>query len=130
MEMNTRAQHLAYIKKMGVFTIECNKKIFSPEEIAILEKYGHWFDALTSGNLIPLTDMQNEFIKVANGEKTPITPAETAWHRYLGRKAVETKYGDRLNLQYKPESDSFYNREMAKQQRKMMFNEMSKNHRS
>ncbi len=130
MTMSTRKQHIAYIEEKGKFHIDCSRNIFSAEEISILEKYGHWFHALSNGILEPVTDMQREFIMVANEQKTPITPAEISWHKYNGRKRIEAKLGDRLNVQYIPETDSFYNREMAKQQHKMMFNEMSKNHRS
>ena len=127
--MATKHEHLQYLKEKGRFTVDCGLVIFSPEEIEILEKYGHWFQALTNGELQPITEMQENFIRVAKGERKPFSEFEQAWFRYLGRKRIEAKDGDSLKAQYVPESDSFYNREMAKQQKKVMFNVIRKTHR-
>jgi uncharacterized protein YifE (UPF0438 family) len=126
--MSSKQDHLIYIQVKGEFIVNCNHKIFHPDEIKVLEKFGHWFLALTTGILEPISDGQKEFIRVANNEITPITIAEKAWHKYLGRKAIETKAGESLNIQYQIEEDTFYNREMAKKQKRMMFGEVQKNH--
>ncbi len=66
--MNSKGEHLEYIAHKGLFNIDCNLIIFSKEEIEILEKWGHWFMALVSGELKPITEMQARFIKVMNRE--------------------------------------------------------------
>lgn len=128
--MNTKKEHIAYLKSKGTFCIDCNTIIFSEEEKEILKKYGHWFKALCDGTLAPCTEMQENFIKVYNAEQEPFSIEEKAWFKYLGRKKIEEKLGDRLNIQYHPEDDSFYSRDMAKKLRGMMYNEMHKNHKS
>lgn len=126
--MSTKQDHLDYIQEKGRFKVDCSHAIFHIDELEALEKYGHWFHALSTGILEPITEMQKEFIAVSNHEKTPITPAEYAWFKYQGRKAVELKYGDRLKTQYHVEDDTFYSREMAKKLKRMMFGETQKNH--
>ena len=128
--MTEREKHLLYIAEHGEFVVDCNRAIFSSEELTILTRYGHWFRALTDGVLQPVTKMQIAFVDVAHDRREPITPAEHAWFRYLKRKWIEEKYGDSLHKQYKPAHDTFYNREMAKQMKKMMAGENLKNHRS
>jgi uncharacterized protein YifE (UPF0438 family) len=127
-EYSTLQDHLHLLKEKGRFIVDCSHAIFHPEELKALEKYGHWFQALSSGVLQPISEMQKEFIKVANHEKTPITTADFAWFKYQGRKSVEAKFGDRLKTQYHVEEDTFYNREMAKKQKRMMSAEVQKNH--
>jgi uncharacterized protein YifE (UPF0438 family) len=126
--MSTKKDHLSYIKEKGEFRVDCSHEIFHPAEIKVLEKYGHWFHALTTSILEPISEGQKEFIRVANHEITPITPAEKAWHKYLARKVIEAKAGDSLKIQYHVEVDPFYNREMARQEKRIMYGEMKKNH--
>jgi len=126
--MTNKQEHLVYWKSKGDFVIDCDLKIFSPEEIDILRHYGHWFRALTDGILQPCTIMQQAFVDVAHERRVPITPAEHAWFRYLKRKWIEEKYGDSLKNQYVPAQDTFYNRDMAKTVKKMMAGENLKNH--
>ena len=109
--MTDKKQHIEYIERMGSFKIDCSREIFSMEEIEILNKWGHWFSALTSGELKPISEAQIRFIQVLNGKYEPFTCEENAWFKYLGRKAVEEKYGERLNVSYKAEGDTFYPRE-------------------
>lgn len=127
-DMSNKQEHLAYWKSKGDFVIDCDLAIFSTEEIQILKRYGHWFRALTSGDLKPFTVMQQAFIDVAHEKREPITPAENAWFRYLKRKWIEEKYGDSLKKRYVPAQDTFYNREMAKNLKKIMAGENLKNH--
>ncbi len=126
--MLNKQEHLKLIKEKGRFVVDCSHDIFSNEQIEILEKYGHWFMALTTGKLEPITDLQRDFVLVATHKKEAFSLEEIAWFRYLGRKAVEAKHGDRLKHRYQPEDDTFYNREMVTSQRRMMFGEMKKNH--
>ncbi len=126
----TKQEHLNYIKTHGAFTIDCGTAIFSIDEIEILEKYGNWFAALTNGTLIPFTDIQERFIKVSHGNEDPFSPEERAWFKYLGRKKVEAKFGDKLTVHYIQDDDPFYSRDMVKSLRKTMFAVTSGNHRS
>jgi len=126
--MLNKQEHLKLIKEKGRFVVDCSHDIFSNEQIEILEKYGHWFMALTTGELEPITDLQRDFVLVATHKEEAFSLEEIAWFRYLGRKAVEAKHGDRLKQHYQSEDDTFYNREMLTSQRRMMFGEMKKNH--
>jgi len=126
--MISKGEHLEYISQKGLFTIDCDLKIFTKKEIEILEKWGHWFIALTSGELKPFTEMQERFIKVMNGELKPSAAEETAWFKYLGRKSVERKFGDRLRVQYEAEHDSFYSREDKKLMNKITYSTISRIH--
>jgi len=127
--MASKEQHLNYIKDHGKFKVDCNHVIFSNDELEILEKYGHWFNALISGELEPITELQKEFIRVANGEAVAFSPEEKAWSKYQKRKEIEEKYGESLNIHYHSADDTFYSRDMAKQMKKTMFAEMRNNHR-
>lgn len=128
--MTDKEKHIAFIKSNGTFQIDCKTIIFNMNEIEILKKHGHWFKALCNGTLKPITDLQNRFVMVSKGEGEPFSLEEKAWFKYLGRKKVEAKYGDSLDRVYYPEEDTFYNRDMVKRLRGMMYNEMHKNHRS
>jgi uncharacterized protein YifE (UPF0438 family) len=127
--MDNKQKHIAYLKKQSRFIIDCNTDAFSSEEIEILEKHGNWFKALCNETLTPFTMRQEEFIRVTKGEMEPVSLEEKAWCKYLGTKNMESKPGDIQNKEYLPYEDSFYNREMYKQNRKMMFGVMRDNHR-
>jgi uncharacterized protein YifE (UPF0438 family) len=127
--VDPKKQHLEFINKKEPFKLRCKTMIFSDDQIELLEKYGHWFQALTDGVLEPITDLQKEFVKVARKEKMPVSPFEWAWFKYLGRLEWEDKNKHILEADYRLEEDSFYNRDMAKQQRGMMFKVMTDNHK-
>jgi uncharacterized protein len=61
--------------------------------------------------------------------KKPTSLYEWAWFKYLGRKRFEVEKGDNLKIQYRPLVDGFYSREMAKQQKSMIFGVVRKTHR-
>jgi len=103
--------HKNYIQRKGRFTIECNILVFSTEEIAILQKWGHWFKALCDGELSPFSWKQERFIQVMKGEEEPFSLHEQAWYKYIGRKKVEALYGDSLYANYDPEEEGFYSKE-------------------
>ncbi len=110
--------------------MDCDHKVFSEDEIEILEKFGHWFDALSRGILKPFTELQERFVLVSKSDKMkPFSPEENAWHKYLGRKRFEKQYGDSLNKQYVLKDCAFHNRDMKRQQNKIMYNVISSNHR-
>lgn len=98
------------------------------DEEKIVEKYGHWFEALTYGDLEPFTELQKNFVKVAQGEADPISIEEIAWFKYMERKKIEEKYPNIADINYRYEEEGFYTRKMAKQMKSMMYSEMGKNH--
>jgi hypothetical protein len=63
--MDFKQKHLFYIQNRQPFKLKCKTVTFSNDQIEILEKYGHWFQALTEGEIEPITELQHEFIKVA-----------------------------------------------------------------
>lgn len=109
--MSPKSIHLEYIKSKGAFTIDCSFQIFSKEEIEVLQKFGHWFHGLVSGELKPLTVEQKQFIQVIKEKRSPNTLYEKAWMKYLGRKRLEEANPEvfKLNFQYK--EDGFHTRE-------------------
>lgn len=127
--MSIKQEHLDYLKEKGKFTVDCSQAIFSCVYIEIQGKYGHWFMALIPGELEPITELQKEFILVSRGQKSPFSIEELAWFKYLSRKAIEAKSGDKLYEQHHLQDDAFFSWEMEKKQKKMMFGVMRKNHR-
>lgn len=129
--MSTRKEHLEYISETkGKFVVDCSHEIFTNEELEILVKYGHWFTALTAGELEPITALQREFILVATHEKEPFSIEEWAWYHYMGRKAYEAKHGDKYHVPTCHfEDDPFYNRDKAKELRSTMFKVMRDNNK-
>ena len=55
------------------FHIQCNKSIFTDEEIEILEKYGKQFQGFTTGERPPKTQGHDKFIEAARGKREPET---------------------------------------------------------
>lgn len=126
--MSTKQEHLDLIATKGKFTMNCNHGSFSTEEIEMLENYGHWFNALTTGSLKPITDAQQRFILVATGTEYPFSLEEVAWWKYLDQTSYETRRRDGVIIQYYPQNDTFYSRDMAKQLRSTMFKVTRENH--
>lgn len=125
--MSTKEVHLNFIAQNGSFKLNYNNTIFNIEEFQILEKYGHWFKALTEEVLEPFTDAQIRFIEVMEKKEPPITIYEKTWYRYINRFALESKLD--LTLNYTVEKDSFYSREDAKQNKRVMFGVNSSIHK-
>lgn len=124
----TKKDHLNYIKECGPFRIDCNRIIFSNDEIEILEKYGHWFAALEDGTLEPLTEKQRLFVEVANGLKQPYSLEEVTWFKYCKRKQIEEESGDSLYNTPVYKEGGFYTREQYRAQKKIMMNITNANH--
>ncbi len=113
--------HINYLKQKGRFTIDCNSSIFSTEEIEIVQRYGHWFKAICDGDLEIITERQRRFVQAMKGEREPFSPEEVAWHKFLGRKKVEAKYGDKDEYDYMPEEEGYYSNDLYKNQQLSMF---------
>ena len=73
-----------YLKK-GPYKIDglCDRGLFSPEEIEIIEKYGYWFEALLSGQFPLLTERQKKFVKAQQKGFEPKSYYERLWYRYM-----------------------------------------------
>ena len=52
---------------------------FTEPERDLLVRYGRWLEALASGTAAPVTPAQEQFVKVARGEREPETDFERAW---------------------------------------------------
>ena len=118
--MTTRQEHLDLLKQRGKFILDCPKGVFSNEEAELLVKYGHWFQALTSGESEPITDSQRRFILVAGNKPDAFSIAEMAWWKYLDQKSYETRRQNNEVIQYYPQDDPFFSRNMVKQLRSTM----------
>ena len=127
--MSTKQEHLDLIAARGKFFLHCNLGSFSTEEIEMLEKYGHWFWALTSGVLEPISDLQQRFVLVATGKEDPFSLYEVAWWKFLDQKAYEERRREGVTIQYHIQDDTFYNRDMAKKLKSTMFKVMTDNHK-
>jgi len=77
--MCSKIKHLDLLKAKGQFKIDCSNAIFNQEEEKILKKFGHWFQALTNGELEPITPEQKRFVEVARNSEMPITVFEKVW---------------------------------------------------
>jgi len=62
-------------------------------------------------------------------EDIPFSLHEKVWFRYLGRKKIKDQKAERFNPIHQILDDTFYSRDMYKQNRKMMFGVMRDNHR-
>jgi uncharacterized protein YifE (UPF0438 family) len=56
--------------------------LFTPEELEILKKYGHWFYALTFGPVPIITEKQKKFVKAQQKDVEPKGKYERLWYRY------------------------------------------------
>ena len=74
--MRVKDSYINYLMNKGKFIPDCNHAIFTISEIELLEKYGNWFMGLTNGDLIPINDSQEHFIKVVRKEIKPETDYE------------------------------------------------------
>jgi uncharacterized protein YifE (UPF0438 family) len=79
------ADHAAYLAKHD-FVIPPGE--FTPAEADLLRKYGHWMEALVSGELSPTTPGQEQFLRVARGEREPATDFERAWAKVVKERAI------------------------------------------
>ncbi|RKD90047.1 DUF413 domain-containing protein [Mangrovibacterium diazotrophicum] len=127
--METKQQHLAFVRERGPFKLDCSAVIFGTDELELLHQWGHWFQGLQDGTLEPFTELQRNFIAVCRGEQKAISVEEKAWFKYINRKRIEAKSGDSLRQHYEYREQGFYTRDMKKQLNRMMYAEMKKNHK-
>lgn len=108
--MTNLEKHHFFLKKKN-FAIDCSPVIFSEEETDILKNYGNWLQALAYGDVLPVSEAQEQFIKVSQRQLKPQTAMELAWYKYQRRRELERKKGKQLKQQYKFVDDAFFSRE-------------------
>ncbi len=81
-------EHLAFLRQRP-FVFGCATSVFPPEELAALEEFGNWLDALARGLIRPAGPEQEHFLLVDRGEADPETVPERAWVRLKGRREFE-----------------------------------------
>ena len=104
--------HKQYVREKGTFIIKCNAVIFTTEQLEILLKYGHWFQALCDGTLKAFTEKQRRFILAINGDRKPFSEEEVVWNMYQNRLQLEKNHGNHLEYNFIPEEVGFYREEM------------------
>jgi uncharacterized protein YifE (UPF0438 family) len=91
--MSTREEHKRFLlQRTYKFGINDFSK-FSKEEIAMLNRYGTWLEALASEVIAPITADQMQFVEVAKGLREPCTAFERAWTHLLRNRASELDPG-------------------------------------
>ncbi len=80
--------HDTYLRKRP-FAFACATHIFPADELALLEEYGNWLEALAVGTIQPLTPEHEQFLRVDREEAEPASLAERAWLRLKGRREFE-----------------------------------------
>lgn len=69
--------------------IECDRSVFAPDEVRLLERFGAWFQALACGEIVPLTEQQQAFLLVHKGVRQPATVYESVWVKYQTQRIFE-----------------------------------------
>lgn len=57
----------------------------------LLKNCGSWMQALACGEIVPYTEGQRRFVRVALGELAPSNPFEIAWHAFRLHQDSERK---------------------------------------
>jgi uncharacterized protein YifE (UPF0438 family) len=128
MTENDKQIDFDYVQAKGKFNVNVSHVAFSPGQLAILENFGQWFEALTNGTESPSNAEQQQFVEVAHMQRKSRTDNEIAWSRYLKRKKIETDKGATLHQSPQPNEDPFCSRDMAKQVRNTMYKVTRDNH--
>lgn len=83
MTSNTPRAHRFYLKKTRYPLRKDVIKRVTPREEEILDRYGHWLDALAKGVIPPCTEEQQRFVMAARGFRVPQSRFEIAWAKTL-----------------------------------------------
>jgi uncharacterized protein YifE (UPF0438 family) len=83
--MSQPAEHAALLARRD-FVIPPGD--FTEPERDLLARYGRWLDALATGAIAPATPGQEQFVRVARGERDPETDFERAWVKVMQQRAV------------------------------------------
>ncbi len=124
----TNPAHLHRIRQ-GPYPLRCHPGIFTDEEYALIARWGHWYEGLSTGALAPITPAQAAFVAAVQGPSPPPEPHALAWWKYGKRLAIEAKHGPALHGTYQLDADTFYDRTKAKQLRKTVAGVVRQEHR-
>lgn len=65
--------------------------MFSDSELALILKYGAWYQALAEGTIVPETAAQKHFVECSQWKSDPRTRHEKAWRTYMKHLTKEGK---------------------------------------
>ena len=71
-------EHLAFARKRD-FPFQCDPRLFSHEQYGLVVRWGHWYQALASGLVKPLSEAQRDFVLAVNGDTPPEEKHAQAW---------------------------------------------------
>jgi hypothetical protein len=75
--MGVPTDHAVYLQRRGYAPPWPGA--FTAEETALLDRFGHWMQALAAGAIAPVTPEQRHFMQVVRGEVEPASPFEHVW---------------------------------------------------
>lgn len=75
-----KQEHHHYLQKRHYY--QCSKESLFESSVKILNSYGAWMNALTKGLINPLSQGQERFISMHEGDFLPLTSYEYAWFDY------------------------------------------------
>jgi uncharacterized protein YifE (UPF0438 family) len=81
--MEASLEHREFLKKKFVPAIPLSPSKFSRDEIALLLKFGAWYQAINDGVIKAITVDQRHFLACASGQSMPKTEHEIVWSRYI-----------------------------------------------
>lgn len=95
--MNDQTKHAEFLKNKFHVLEEVSKEMDSAQ-LAALERYGAWLQALERGDILPRTKEQERFLLVCNGVEPPGNVIEMAWYNYkkIVSKSDSKKFGQRI----------------------------------
>lgn len=109
-------EHLRYINQ-GNFKIESFfSKTLKDREVEILEKYGHWFQALSDDVIIPITKDQMVFLDEVRSKDIEVSIHAKIWRIYMYRKSHEAE----LHKEYHADQNPLWTDEDYQAYKKMM----------
>lgn len=87
-------------------------------DLIYLKKYGTWLDSLEKGDIQPITEAQENFLRVCEGTIPPTKKIEKAWYNYkkISRrkiKCIDYKYSygiDQISSNLKSDSSCIDNK--------------------
>ena len=83
---NDADHHNFYLRQRHV--LACDASALTQEEVDLLERYGNWMTALTSGLLRPFTPEQRRFLQVHAGSEAASSKFEKCWRRYHAQQIL------------------------------------------
>ncbi|MDD1796445.1 DUF413 domain-containing protein [Enterovibrio sp. ZSDZ42] len=101
--------HKELLKKKN-YVFKANVKGMSLTELSLVNNFGYWFEALSTGSISPLSELQRQFISVTKGKVSPKTEHEMAWVKYrvltvLSDVINQINEGDYSHIQRIPRND-------------------------